>query len=398
VKSRSGEVLGGLFFGHPEPGVFTESSERLAAGIASHAAIAIDNAQLFQRAEQQARASRASEERLRLTQRAAKIGVFTSDIQTGVNSWSQELEELYGLPPGTFGGTYSAWESLIHPEDRDEALKRVEEALKTGLPTEGEWRVIWPDGSVHWLAGRFQLQSDAGGAPARMSGVNFEITARKRIENELRRANQDLEQFAYSASHDLQEPLRSVTIFSQLLSGRYGDKREGAHRMEMLVHDLLAYTQAATMDVEPASADANAAMQAAIANLAGTIAETGATVNADPLPSVRIHAIQLQQVFQNLIGNAVKYHRPGVAPVVHTGARRQDGIWRFSVTDNGIGIEPQFQERIFGLFKRLHSGDEYSGTGIGLALCQRIVERNHGRIWVESEPGKGSSFHFTLPA
>jgi PAS domain S-box-containing protein len=410
VKSRSGEVLGGLFFGHPEPGVFTESSERLAAGIASHAAIAIDNAQLFQRAEQQARASRASEERLRLTQRAAKIGVFAWDIQTGVNSWSQELEELYGLRPGTFGGTQSAWESLIHPEDREAAVKRVEEALKTGLPTEGEWRVIWLDGSVHWLAGRFQLQSDAGGTPIRMSGVNFEITARKRIENELRRANQDLEQFAYSASHDLQEPLRSVTIFSGLLSGRYGDKldgealaflgnvREGARRMEMLMRDLLAYTQAATMDAEPGLVDANAAMQSAVANLAGTIAETGATVNADPLPSVRIHAIQLQQVFQNLIGNAVKYHRPGVVPVVHTTARRHEGLWRFSVTDNGIGIEPRFQERIFGLFKRLHSGDEYSGTGIGLALCQRIVERNHGRIWVESEPGKGSSFHFTLPA
>jgi PAS domain S-box-containing protein len=410
VKSRSGEVLGGLFFGHPEPGVFTESSERLAAGIASHAAIAIDNAELFQRAEQQARASRASEERLRLTQRAAKIGVFAADIQTGANSWSQELEELHGLRPGTFGGTQSEWESLLHPEDRETALKRVEDALRTGLPTEGEWRVIWPDGSVHWLAGRFQVHNDAGGTLARMSGVNFEITERKRIENELRRANQDLEQFAYSASHDLQEPLRSVTIFSELLSGRYGDKldgqaleflgnvRDGARRMEMLVRDLLAYTQAATLDTEPEPVDANAVMQAAIANLAGTIAEAGATVNADPLPSVRIHAIHLQQVFQNLISNALKYHQPGIAPVVQTTARRQDGMWRFSVTDNGIGIEPRFHERIFGLFKRLHTGDEYSGTGIGLALCQRIVERNHGRIWVESEPGKGSSFHFTLPA
>jgi light-regulated signal transduction histidine kinase (bacteriophytochrome) len=243
-----------------------------------------------------------------------------------------------------------------------------------------------------------------------MSGVNFDITERKRIETELRRANQDLEQFAYSASHDLQEPLRSVTIFSELLSGRYGDKldgqaleflgniREGARRMEMLVRDLLTYTQAATIEEEPGQADANIIIQVAIANLAGTIAESGATMDFDPLPSVRVHAIQLQQVFQNLIGNAIKYHRPGVPPVVHATARRQDGTWLFSITDNGIGIEPQFQERIFGLFKRLHTGDEYSGTGIGLALCQRIMERNHGRIWVESEPGRGSTFYFTLPA
>jgi light-regulated signal transduction histidine kinase (bacteriophytochrome) len=314
------------------------------------------------------------------------------------------------LLPGTFRGTQSAWETLLHPEDREGALKRVQEAFKAGLPMEGEWRVIWPDGTVHCVAGRFQVHNDAEGTPLRMSGVNFDITERKRIETELRRANQDLEQFAYSASHDLQEPLRTVTIFSELLSGRYGDKldgqaleflgniREGARRMEMLVRDLLTYTQAATINEEPEQADANIIIQAAIANLAGAIAESGATMDFDPLPSVRVHTIQLQQVFQNLISNAIKYHRPGVPPVVHATARRQDGAWLFSVTDNGIGIEAQFQERIFGLFKRLHTGDEYSGTGIGLALCQRIVERNHGRIWVESEPGKGSSFHFTLPA
>ena len=122
-----------------------------------------------------------------------------------------------------------------------------------------------------------------------------------------------------------------------------------------------------------------------------------AKVDFDPLPSVRVHAIQLQQVFQNLISNAIKYHRPGISPVVHITARRENESVVFSVIDNGIGIEPEFQERIFGLFKRLHTGSEYSGTGIGLALCQRIVERHDGRIWVESEPGTGSTFHFTFP-
>jgi PAS domain S-box-containing protein len=327
-----------------------------------------------------------------------------------VNTWSAELEELYGLPPGSFAGTQAAWEKLVHPEDRETALKKVEEAFHTGMPVEGEWRVIWPDRSVHWLAGRFQVHSDAQGTPRRMSGANFEITQRKKMENELQRANQDLEQFAHSASHDLQEPLRTVKIFSELLSNRYGDKlddkaleflgnvRDGACRMEMLVRDLLTYSQVATIDGDPAYVDANVAMRAAIGNLAGTITETGAAVDSELLPSVRVHQTQLQQVFQNLIGNAIKYHRPGIPPVVHTTARFEDGNWLFSIADNGIGIEPQFKERIFGLFKRLHTGDEYSGTGIGLALCQRIVERYHGRIWVESEPGKGSTFHFTLPA
>jgi PAS domain S-box-containing protein len=352
---------------------------------------------------------RKSDERFRLAQQAARIGVFEWDIQTGVNTWSPELEELYGLQPGAFPGTQPAWEALVHPVDRESALAQVNEAFNTETLVEAEWRVIWPDGSLHWIAGRFQAYRDSAGRPLRMTGVNFEVTERKRIENELRRANADLEQFAYSASHDLQEPLRSIKIFSELVSDRYGPKldakareflgnvREGAVRVEMLVRDLLAFTQAATIDKPPEPTDANEPFQAAVGNLAGAIAETGAAISCDPLPPVRVHATQLQQLFQNLIGNAVKYRRPGVRPVVHTGAGSENGDWIFSVKDNGIGIEPEYKERIFGLFKRLHTGDEYPGTGIGLALCQRIVERHNGRIWVESEPGKGSIFYFTLP-
>ena len=403
LVTRSGEILGMFSTHYGRAGAIPERNLRWIDLLARQAADLIER----HRAE---RALRTSEERRRIAQSAAKIGVFDWDLQTGVNTWSAELEELYGLPPGSFPGTQAAWEKLVHPEDREIALKKVEEAFNTGMSIEGEWRVIWPDGSIHWLAGRFQVHQDMDGTPTRMSGVNFEITERKEMENELRRANQDLEQFAYSASHDLQEPLRSIKIFSELLSCRYGDKleeealeflgnvRDGASRMEMLVRDLLTYSQVAVTEEDAEFVDANAALQAAVANLSGTIAETEAVVDADRLPSVRVHQIQLQQVFQNLIGNAIKYHRPGVQPVVHATARLEDRHWVFSVTDNGIGIEPQFKERIFGLFKRLHAGDEYSGTGIGLALCQRIVERHHGRIWVESEPGKGSTFYFTLPA
>jgi light-regulated signal transduction histidine kinase (bacteriophytochrome) len=144
--------------------------------------------------------------------------------------------------------------------------------------------------------------------------------------------------------------------------------------------------------------DAGHVLHTALANLATAIADTGAVVESDPLPVVPAHAAQLQQLFQNLIGNAIKYHRPGIPPVVKVSATREDSEWRFAIEDNGIGIEPRYRERIFGLFKRLHAQNEYPGTGIGLALCLRIVERHHGKIWVESEPGKGSTFYFTLPA
>ena len=353
---------------------------------------------------------RASEERFRLAQQAAKIGVFEWEIQTDVNTWSHELEEMYGLQPGTFKGTRSAWESLVHPEDRAAAVALRDRALAIDTPVEGEWRVIWPDGTVHWLAAKFQLYKDAAGRPARLSGVNFEITERKRIENELRRANADLEQFAFSASHDLQEPLRTVKIYSELLAARYGESfdenakqcvqflQSAAGRMETLVRDLLTYTQLMKLDMPTETADTNEALQAALANLASAIAESGATVDSGPLPSLRVHSTHLQQLFQNLIGNAIKYRSPERAPSIAVRAELENGQWRFAVSDNGIGIAPKYKETIFVIFKRLHGNDEYSGSGIGLAICQRIVDRYHGRIWVESEPGVGSTFRWTMPA
>ncbi len=167
--------------------------------------------------------------------------------------------------------------------------------------------------------------------------------------------------------------------------------------MEMLVRDLLAYTQAGQLDRPRPPRTQTKRWQRALANLDGAIRASGAQVTSEPLPSLRVRATQLQQLFQNLVGNAIKYRRPETPPVINVAARRDGENWLFSVSDNGLGIEAQYKERIFGLFKRLHTGDEYSGTGIGLAICQRIVERYHGRIWVESEPGKGSTFNFTLP-
>jgi len=224
----------------------------------------------------------------------------------------------------------------------------------------------------------------------------------------LRRANADLEQFAFSASHDLQEPLRMVATFSQLLRVKYAGKLdeqadsiiehcvEGATRMGRMIRDLLEYTRVASISgTPPATLSLEGPLQEALESLRAAIEESGARVTHDPLPALPVEPVHLQQIFQNLVSNALKYRgtRP---PRIHIGARHLDGGWQFSVRDNGIGIDARYKDQVFGLFKRLHSSSQYSGTGLGLAICKKLVERYHGRIWVESELGQGSTFFFTL--
>jgi light-regulated signal transduction histidine kinase (bacteriophytochrome) len=233
----------------------------------------------------------------------------------------------------------------------------------------------------------------------------------KRSNEELRRANRDLEIFAYSASHDLQDPLRTVAISAQLIERKCGGQLQGdgpmfltniivaARRMGCLIEDLLAYTKATKYEEGPApTVDSGEALSQVLESLRGTIEPAGVTLTSGALPAVPIHASRLAQLFQNLISNAVKY-RAKEDPRVHVTAEVKDGWCVFSVTDNGIGIEPRFGEQIFGLFKRLHTREEYPGSGIGLAICQRVLAQYGGRIWLESsEPGHGSTFCFALPA
>jgi PAS domain S-box-containing protein len=244
-----------------------------------------------------------------------------------------------------------------------------------------------------------------------------DISERKRTETELarvnaelRRSNSELAQFAYVASHDLQEPLRMVTGYLQLLERRYGpqlgpDAREfiefavqGAARMKSLIEDLLRLSRVGTQAIQFREVSANTLFETACANLQAAIEETGARVSAGPLPMLVADAGLLTQVFQNLVGNALKFHAPGVPPQVYVSAAEASDGWVFSVRDNGIGIEPQHRERIFRIFERLHSAGDYSGSGVGLAITQRIVERHGGRIWAESAPGQGSTFSFSVPA
>ena len=243
-----------------------------------------------------------------------------------------------------------------------------------------------------------------------------EINVRRRAEEslqeysaELARSNADLQQFAYVASHDLQEPLRAVSSFGQLLARRYQGKLdsdaddfimfmvEGATRMQTLINDLLAFSRIGTRGDPFALVECEHIFQAAKENLEVAIAESGAVITHDSLPALVADPTQLTQLFQNLLGNAIKFRRAEAALRIHVSSRRQDRGWQFSVGDNGIGIDPRYFDRIFVIFQRLHGREEYPGTGIGLAICKKIVERHGGRIWVESELGKGSTFCFVIP-
>jgi signal transduction histidine kinase len=245
--------------------------------------------------------------------------------------------------------------------------------------------------------------------------LSQELEERRRAEQrlqqyagELSRSNAELEQFAYVASHDLQEPLRMVASFTQLLAKRYqgrldqdadefiGFAVEGAERMQSLINDLLAYSRVGTLGKPFAAVDCNVVLSQALENLMAALAESGARVTHDNLPTVLGDEVQLRQVFQNLVANALKFRGPE-PPLVHLSSEARADEWLFTVQDNGIGIAPEHQERIFLIFQRLHPRSDYPGTGLGLAVCKKIVERHGGRIWVESKPGAGSTFYFNLP-
>jgi PAS domain S-box-containing protein len=350
----------------------------------------------------------ASEARFRQLADSMPQIVWTARPDGYVDYFNERWYEFTGKPRNFFGDP--SWESVLHPDDVKPCHDAWYSAMGSGKPFQIECR-YWDrrDKRWRWFMGRALPVRDRAGKIVKWFGSSTDIDDQKQVEDELRRANYDLEQFAYSATHDLQEPLRSVKIYSELLAQHYSGAldarglefleylRTGATRMESLVQDLLAYTRVGKAEEPAEQTDANEILGATLAGLNLAIAEAGALVTSDPLPTVPIRATHLQQLFQNLIGNAIKYRSPERTPAVHIGAELHNGYCLFTVSDNGIGIDPRYKEEIFGLFKRLHSNDKYSGTGIGLALCQRIVDRYRGRIWVESQPGKGSTFRFAIP-
>ena len=298
-------------------------------------------------------------------------------------------------------------------------------SIQTYSPRRGQFVTVFSDvterikSEEEIKAHRERLEELVAERTAELERANAELeremAVRRRMEQalreantELERSNQDLEQFAYAASHDLQEPLRMISSYLQLLERRYGGELDdaadefigyavdGAGRMRGLIDSLLVYSRVGRSDDPAEPVDCEQVLDRALANLRRVVQKRGAQITHDPLPEVTALEAQLVQLLQNLISNGVKFSEAD-PPEVHVSARREDDEWVFSVRDNGLGIDPSFAERIFGVFQRLHKRDVYPGTGIGLAICKRIVQRHNGRIWVESVPGEGATFCFTIP-
>lgn len=355
-----------------------------------------------------------SEQRFRSLVETTSDWIWEMDQDGNYTYASPAVADLLGYEPREVLGRKPL--DLVPPEDLEtetEAFRNMIQARKPFVRVERTMRhkngrqvILETSGVPIW---------DAKGVLRGYRGVDRDITKPKQDEArlirtlmELERSNRDLAQFAYSASHDLQEPLRMMSSYLQALSEHMADKLDersrslidlslgAARRMQQLVDDLLAYSRVGTSGKQFQTVDANEVVADAIANLQGTIQREGAEVTHDRLPTITGDATLLAQLFQNLIGNAVKF-RGQEPPRVHVSCKETPREFIFSVRDNGIGIDPKYTTRIFTVFERLHPQDQYSGTGIGLAICKRVVERHGGRIWCESTPGQGSTFYFALP-
>ena len=352
--------------------------------------------------------------RLEIALDGGKIGVWQWDLSTNSIEWDERMDAVFGLETGSFGGDYESFVKTLFEEDIDLVRNAVEDAINGVKPYNIVYRIITPNNKMRYVNAVGIVIKDNNGKPIKMLGVCFDVTELKnseenliRLMSELERSNHELEQFAYVASHDLQEPLRMVSSYTQLLEQRYKDKLDkdandfihfavdGASRMQVLINDLLQYSRITTKGKEYQKTDINVLLGNAVVNLKSKIEETTSFITHDELPEIFVDPSQITRVFQNLISNAIKY-KSEENPYIHISAREKSDCYEFIVRDNGIGIAPKYYEKIFEIFQRLHTKDAYEGTGIGLAICKRIIERHRGIIWVDSEEGKGSTFHFTI--
>ena len=401
---------------------------------------------------------------LQEAQRIGHIGNWEWDIKNNIITLSDELYNIYGLDTNDSVFKYETILGMVHPEDKHIIDDSLENALNDHNPFNYEIRICRPDRNIRVILCHGEVTTDFAGHPVKIICVEQDITERKKIEDsleeaknelemrvekrtrelkttnellkieleerkraedelkkseeklktlieELKRSNEELQQFAYVSSHDLQEPLRTITSFTQLIERRYKDKLDSdadefieyivdaAKRMQNLINDLLDYSRVATRGKEFELTNTNEILKDTISNLHAAIRENNAKITYDEIPKIVADSGQLLQLFQNLIGNAIKFRKPNESPKVHISCQKceENNEYLFSVADNGIGMEPQYAERIFIIFQRLHTREKYGGTGIGLAIAKRIVERHGGKIWVESEFGAGSTFYFTIP-
>ena len=334
--------------------------------------------------------------------------MFLMDVRGTVLTWNQGVEQLLGYTEHEFTGSDASL--IFTPEDRAAGVpgREMQRACDEGQAANIRWHQR-KDGSRLYTHGTMQALRTESGELIGFAKVISDETRQKQLEDALTQSNAALSQFSHAVAHDLQEPARAVRTYAELLERRCGallpedsqhtlvHLQQGAAQIQELVRDLLAWSHVAAEDEPAYSVSLNEDFEAACTQLRVAIEENAATVTHDPLPNLKVNRGQMVRLFLNLLSNAIKYRKLDEAPVIHASAVRNDGWWTIGVRDNGIGFEQKYADEVFGVFKRLHRG-EYAGTGMGLALAKRIVERHGGRIWAESAPGRGSVLYFQLPA
>ncbi len=334
--------------------------------------------------------------------------MFMLDPHGILTSWNAGVENLLGYSEQEWIGRHAS--IVFTPEDK--AVEGCESEMRTARDTGCATDIRWhrrKDGTEFFANGFMNALRDEQGVLIGYAKIMSDETARKQLQDSLTESNSALEQFAYVASHDLQEPLRTMGSYAQLLARNYKGKLDAdadqflafilsaSDRMSALVRDLLAYARLTTEEERASSIALDEDLEAALTHLQVAIEECGASVTHGPLPTLPVDRGQMVRLFQNLVGNALKYRKRDCPPKVHISAQQKGTEWVIAIQDNGIGFDPKYASAIFAPFKRLHTADEYPGTGVGLAICQRIVQAQRGRIWAESQPGEGTTFFFTLP-
>lgn len=338
-----------------------------------------------------------------------QYAMFTLDPQGMLLTWNAGVREILGYAEEDWLGKHA---SIVFTDDdntRDICQAEMDSAVENGFSADIRWHVR-KDGTTIFGQGCMTALRDPSGHLLGFAKIFSDETKNKKLQDSLTESNAALEQFAYVASHDLQEPLRTISSYSDLLLRRYRDQLDdegkrlidaitaGSRRMSALVQDLLVYARVQTEQDRPASSSLDEVLETALSQLKSSIEECDALVTHDPLPQIPADHGQMVRLFQNLVGNSLKYRKEGIRPEVHIAAREEGQAWIISVKDNGIGFDPSESTRIFAPFTRLHSASEIPGTGVGLAICRRIVEHHGGRIWTEAQAGAGATFYFSLPA
>ncbi|MFL0805383.1 MAG: PAS domain-containing protein [Agarilytica sp.] len=355
--------------------------------------------------------------RFELAFAGASVGVWDwLDLNKDEAYWSPKFFQLLGYEDQEITPSKQAFKHLLHPEDRPRAKQALDQHLQDNRPFDIEYRLKTKQGEYRWFRGCGSTSLEENNQTRRMVGTLQDIHTQKLHEDELetlvvklKQSNNDLERFAHVASHDLQEPLRVISSYVQLINKRYNDKLgdgakeffgfivDGCKRMQQLINDLLDFSRVVQNDLVTSRVDLKDTMKHVERNLAKKMESSAAIITHKDLPSVIANRSLLERLLQNLINNSLKYQDTSTPPVIEITTKEEDHEWVISVKDNGIGIDEKYFDKIFIIFQRLHTVDEYSGTGVGLAICQRIVHAHGGRVWVESILGEGTTFSFTLP-